>query len=96
MISYRSICSLIDLLKVKMSSCGLFLSFGGFVVKCHLSRILGEKKLRISDVARDTGLSRGTITRLYHETAVRIDFEVLEVLCTYLQCELSELLTIEA
>ena len=65
------------------------------MVKCHLSRILGEKKLKISDVARDTGLNRGTITRLYHETAVRIDFEVLEVLCTYLHCELSELLTIE-
>ncbi|MBU0537637.1 MAG: helix-turn-helix transcriptional regulator [Gammaproteobacteria bacterium] len=65
------------------------------MVKCHLSKILGEKKLKISDVARDTGLNRGTITRLYHETAVRIDFEVLEVLCTYLHCELSELLTIE-
>jgi putative transcriptional regulator len=48
------------------------------MIKCHLSRIMGEKKLKIADVARDTGLNRGTITRLYQETAVRVEFDVLE------------------
>jgi len=62
------------------------------MIRCHLSRILGEKKLKISDVARDTGINRGTITRLYQETAVRVDFEVLEKLCIYLECGLDELL----
>lgn len=65
------------------------------MVKCHLSKILGEKRLKISDVARDTGINRGTITRLYHETAVRVEFDVLDKLCTYLDCDISELLTIE-
>lgn len=41
------------------------------MIKCHLSRLMGERKLKISDVARETGINRGTITRLYHETAVR-------------------------
>jgi len=62
------------------------------MIKCHLSRLLGEKKLKIADVARDTGINRGTITRLYQETAVRVDFEVLEKLCRYLGCDISELL----
>jgi len=62
------------------------------MIKCHLSRLLGEKKLKIADVARDTGINRGTITRLYQETAVRVDFEVLEKLCRYLACDISELL----
>jgi len=62
------------------------------MIKCHLSRILGEKKLKISDVSKDTGINRGTITRLYQETAVRVDFEVLEKLCVYLNCDISELL----
>jgi putative transcriptional regulator len=62
------------------------------MIKCHLSRLLGEKKLKISDVARDTGINRGTITRLYQETAVRVDFDVLETLCRYLHCEVGELL----
>ncbi|MAY35694.1 helix-turn-helix transcriptional regulator [uncultured Spongiibacter sp.] len=65
------------------------------MVKCHLSKILGEKRLKISDVARDTGINRGTITRLYHETAVRVEFDVLDKLCAYLGCDISDLLTIE-
>lgn len=64
------------------------------MIKCHLSRIMGEKKLKVADVARDTGINRGTITRLYQETAVRVEFEVLEKLCLYLECEIGELLEI--
>lgn len=64
------------------------------MIKCHLSRIMGEKKLKISDVARDTGINRGTITRLYKETAVRVDFDVLEQLCVYLECGIGELLEV--
>lgn len=55
---------------------------------------MGEKKLKISDVARDTGINRGTITRLYQETAVRVDFDVLEQLCAYLECGIGELLEV--
>jgi len=65
------------------------------MIKCHLSRLMGEKKLKIADVSRDTGINRGTITRLYQETAVRVDFEVLEKLCVYLGCEIEELLEVE-
>jgi len=62
------------------------------MIKCHLSKLMGEKKLKISDVAKDTGINRGTITRLYHETAVRVEFEVLEQLCVYLECDIADLL----
>lgn len=66
------------------------------MIKCHLSRIMGEKKLKIADVARDTGINRGTITRLYQETAVRVEFDVLEQLCRYLECDISDLLELQA
>jgi putative transcriptional regulator len=62
------------------------------MIKCHLSRLMGERKLKIADVAKETGINRGTITRLYHETAVRVDFEVIEKLCRYLDCDLNDLL----
>lgn len=62
------------------------------MIRCHLSRLLGERKLKISDVARDTGINRGTLTRLYHETAERIDFEVLEKLCEYFEVEVAAVL----
>lgn len=64
------------------------------MIKCHLSKLLGERKLKISDVARDTGINRGTITRLYQETAVRVEFEVLEKICVYLECDIDQLLEI--
>ena len=62
------------------------------MIKCHLSRLLGERKLKISDVARDTKINRGTLTRLYHETAERVDLDALDQLCVYLQCPLGDLL----
>ncbi|WP_018415536.1 helix-turn-helix domain-containing protein [Teredinibacter turnerae] len=65
------------------------------MVKVHLSRLMGERKLRIVDVARDTGINRGTIARLYHETAIRIDFDVLEKLCTYMECSVGELVELQ-
>lgn len=62
------------------------------MIKCHLSRIMGEKRLKISDITKDTGINRGTITRLYHETAKRVELDVLDKLCGYLECSVDELL----
>ena len=53
------------------------------MIKCHLSRLMGERKLKISDVARDTGLHRNTITLLYQETATRVDLDAINALCKY-------------
>lgn len=62
------------------------------MIKINLSRLMGEKRLKIADVARDTGINRGTLTRIYHETAERLDIDVLDKLCTYLGCSIGELL----
>lgn len=62
------------------------------MIRCHFARLLGERKLKISDVSRDTGINRGTLTRLYYETAERIELEVLDQLCDYFGIDLPELL----
>ena len=61
------------------------------MIKCHLSKLMGERKLKISDVARDTGLHRNTITLLYQETATRVDIEAIDVLCRYFEVPVGEL-----
>ena len=66
------------------------------MIRCHFARLLGERKLKISDVARDTGINRGTLTRLYYETAERIELEVLDQLCDYFKITLPELLQRES
>jgi putative transcriptional regulator len=52
---------------------------------------MGERRLKIADVARDTGLNRGTITRLYNETASRVELNDIEVLCRYFEVDISTL-----
>lgn len=54
------------------------------MIRCHLARLMGEHKMRIADVVRETGLSRNTITLLYKETAQKVDTDTLERLCVLL------------
>lgn len=61
------------------------------MIKCHLSRIMGEKKLRVADVARSIGVHRNAITLLYEETATRVDLDTVNKLCEFLECEIKDL-----
>lgn len=62
------------------------------MIRCHLARLMGEHKMRIADVARETGLSRNTITLLYKETAQKVDLDALDRLCLLFGCEIHDLL----
>jgi len=62
------------------------------MIRCHLARLMGEHKMRIADVARQTGLSRATLTLLYKETAQKVDLEAIERICNLFNCSVGELL----
>jgi len=66
------------------------------MIRCHLSTFIGRDKLRISDVARNTGLNRSTVTALYNETATRIELATVERLCTLFKCQVGELFEVVA
>lgn len=61
------------------------------MIKCHLSRIMGEKKLRVADIARAIDVHRNAITLLYEETATRVDLDTINKLCVYLDCKIEDL-----
>lgn len=61
------------------------------MIKCHLSRLMGERKVRIADVARETGLHRNMLTLLYDETARRVELEAVDKLCRFLKVPVGEL-----
>lgn len=61
------------------------------MIRCHLSRLMGERKLKVVDVAKLTGLHRNTITLLYNETAVRVDIEAMDKLCELFGISVGEL-----
>lgn len=62
------------------------------MIRCHLARLMGERKMRISDVIRETGLSRTTVTLLYKETALKVDLDAIDILCDLFNCEIQDLL----
>ena len=57
--------------------------------------ILAKKKLKMSDVVNGTSLSKTTVRALFYETAKGIQFQTLQTLCNYLNCEVGDLLEIE-
>ncbi|WP_375603252.1 helix-turn-helix domain-containing protein [Enterobacter hormaechei] len=62
------------------------------MIRCHLARLMGERKMKISDVLRETGLSRNTVTLMYKETAQKIDIEALDKLCQLFNCKVADIL----
>ncbi len=64
-------------------------------MRCYLSKILGERREKIAVVSRKTGINVNTLYRLYNETATRVDLEVIETLCNYLEIEIGELFEME-
>jgi len=61
------------------------------MVKCHLSRMMGERKLKATEVARATGLHRNTVGALYFERASRVELESINALCKFFDCQVSDL-----
>lgn len=57
-----------------------------------LSEILGRKKLKISDVIRETGVTRPTLTSLYYGKGNGISFDTLNSLCRYLKVGTDDLI----
>lgn len=65
------------------------------MIRCNLARLMGERKMKISDVLRETNLSRNTVSLMYKETAQKIDLEALDKLCRLFKCKVSDMLEFE-
>jgi putative transcriptional regulator len=61
------------------------------VVRSRVSRLMGEKRVRIIDVARATGISRNMLSKLYYDRARRVDLSDIAELCDYFDCSVEDL-----
>lgn len=61
------------------------------MIRCYLSRLMDKSDLRVSDVARLTGLNRSTVTALCSESATRVELPAIDQLCRALNCQVSDL-----
>lgn len=64
-------------------------------MKNNLSKILGERLLKISDVFKATGISKSTLTDIYYQRAKNVQLDTLMKICDYLQVSLSDLIEYE-
>ncbi len=62
------------------------------MIKCKLWVLMGERKLNVTELARETGLPRSSIDALYKDEAQRVDLGVIDRLCEYFGCEIGDLL----
>ena len=61
------------------------------MISNRFSILLAERLLKITKIAEDTGISRTTLTNLYYRRSSQISFGVLDKLCKYLQCSVSDI-----
>lgn len=64
-------------------------------MKNNLSKILGERLLKVSDVFKATGISKTTLTDIYYQRAKNVQLYTLMKICDYLQVSLSDLIEYE-
>ena len=62
------------------------------MIKIHLSRILGEKRITQAELARQTGIRPSTISDIYNEMTERLNVEYLDRICEYLDCSITDLI----
>ncbi|MDK4474591.1 helix-turn-helix transcriptional regulator [Fusobacterium necrophorum] len=62
------------------------------MIKNYLSKLMGEKRYSIVEVAQKTGMSSTTISNLYNEKVKRLDFDTLEKLCKLFNCKVQDII----
>ncbi len=62
------------------------------MIVSKLSRIMGDRRVNMHQMSRDTGIGRSTIHRLYHNQSKQIELDVLDKICEYLDCEITDVL----
>lgn len=62
------------------------------MVKIHLSKLLGERKMTQAELAKATGIRPNTINEWYHEIIPRLNIEHIDKICEVLDCKIDELI----
>ena len=63
-------------------------------MKNNFRVLLAQKRLKVADVARETGLSKSTLTALYYERSKNPTFETLQKVADFLEVTIDDLLKV--
>lgn len=65
------------------------------MIKSNLAVLLAERKMRVADLVKETGINKSTLYKLYNDESVRIDFETIDKICLALDIGIEELLILQ-
>lgn len=65
------------------------------MIKCQLYKLIHEHYVKISDISKATGISRTTLSALNWDKGKGVQFDTLDKLCRYFNCDISDLLVYE-
>lgn len=82
----RTICTLFDIIVRILDT------RGAYMIRIHLSKAMGEKRLTQMDLSKKTGIRRATINEYYNELTDRINLIHFDTFCEVLECDLMDLL----
>ena len=58
----------------------------------NLAVLLAERKLKVADLVRSTGINKSTLHKLYNDESVRIGFDTIDQICIPLDVGVGDLL----
>lgn len=61
------------------------------MIYCNLAGLMANKKVNISDVSRDTKISRTTLTSLYYNDYKGVQIDTVDTLCKYFNVGMDKL-----
>jgi len=64
----------------------------GVMIESRLSRLLGERRMKLSELARLSGVSYQTLWKLYHDKTERADYATLDAICRTLDVGVGDIL----
>lgn len=64
------------------------------MIKIHLSKLLGERRISQIELARRTGIRPATINEIYWEFAERISLEHIDIICKTLKCKIEDFMEV--
>ena len=67
---------------------------GIIMVRIHLSKLLGEKRMSQRKLSGLTGIRPNTINEWYHEMTVSLKVEHIDRICEVLKCSIDELIEV--
>ena len=63
------------------------------MILCNLPVLLAERRMKVADLIRMTGISKSTMHKIYNEQTSRIDFETMDKICEALDVGVGDLFT---